>query len=198
MNGEEIKNLIIPSDVTSIGQQAFYGCSELTSVEIPNSVTSIGHSAFYNCTGLTSIVIPDNIKIIEIGTFCQCSNLISITIGSGVTAILSASFYKCTKLEDVYCYAKEIPYVSPEAFEGSYIEAVTLHVPADFLAGYSASTSWNGFGSIVELTSGINSISHDSKDSFVYDMTGHRLYNIRKGVNIIQSKGGQTKKIIAK
>lgn len=49
MNGEEIKDLIIPSDVTSIGQQAFYGCSELTSVEIPNSVTSIGHSAFYNC-----------------------------------------------------------------------------------------------------------------------------------------------------
>ena len=49
LNGEEIKDLVIPNSVTSIGNSAFYGCSGLTSVTIPNSVTSIGERAFYKC-----------------------------------------------------------------------------------------------------------------------------------------------------
>lgn len=46
LNNEEIKDLIIPNSVTSIGRNAFWGCIGLTSVSIPNSVTSIGERAF--------------------------------------------------------------------------------------------------------------------------------------------------------
>lgn len=49
------QNTVIPNSVTDIVQNAFYGCTGLTSVTIPNSVKSIGFSAFYNCSGLTSI-----------------------------------------------------------------------------------------------------------------------------------------------
>jgi len=51
----EIKDLVIPNSVTSIGSRTFYSCSGLTSVTIPNSVTSVGNYAFSGCSGLTSI-----------------------------------------------------------------------------------------------------------------------------------------------
>lgn len=60
---------IINEGVTSIGYQAFYYCSGLTSITIPNSVTSIGWSAFYYCSGLTSITIPNSVTSIESFTF---------------------------------------------------------------------------------------------------------------------------------
>ena len=99
-------DIVLPSKiegkpVTSIGGEAFYGCSRLTSITIPNSVTSIGERAFYDCSRLTSITIPNSVTSIGGEAFCSCDSLTSVTIGNGVTSIGSSAFLLCDKLNQI-------------------------------------------------------------------------------------------------
>ena len=87
LNGSEIKNLIIPNNVTSIGDFVFYKCWGLTSVTIPNNVISIGESAFAYCTGLTSVSLSNGVTSIGMYAFSDCRELTSITIPNSVTSI---------------------------------------------------------------------------------------------------------------
>jgi hypothetical protein len=59
----DIKGIMLPSTLASIGNYAFYYCSGLTSVTIPASVTSIGASAFAYCTVLTSVTFAEGSNI---------------------------------------------------------------------------------------------------------------------------------------
>ena len=87
----EIKDLVIPNSVTSIGNYAFYGCSGLTSITIPNSVTSIGRSAFSGCSGITSITIPNSVTSIGKYAFRGFSALTSVVVESGNTVYDSSN-----------------------------------------------------------------------------------------------------------
>ena len=87
-----------PEGVTSIGNNAFYECTGLTSVTIPSTITTIGNKAFFGCTGLTSVTIPSTVTEIRDSAFNLCSSLTSVTIPSTVTTIGMYAFCGCTGL----------------------------------------------------------------------------------------------------
>jgi len=78
-NGQEVTNLVIPDNVTSISDNAF-AYSGLTSVTIGNSVTSIGNHAFEYCSGLTYVIIGSGVKFIGYRAFRNCTSLTSVHI----------------------------------------------------------------------------------------------------------------------
>ena len=90
-----LTSVTIPGSVNSIGDYAFEVCNNLTTVTISNGVTSIGEGVFQYCSGLTSITIPGSVTSIGDYAFNGCNRLTSITIPNGVTSIGDFEFGDC-------------------------------------------------------------------------------------------------------
>jgi hypothetical protein len=99
--GKTGDNYTIPDSVTSIGESAFWNCSNLMSITIPDGVTSIEEGVFDGCKSLTSITIPDSVTSIGDNTFRGCTDLTSITIPDGLTSIGERAFKDCTSLTSI-------------------------------------------------------------------------------------------------
>ena len=85
-------------NVTSIGEKAFYGCKNVTSVTLPNSVTSIGKEAFDCCYDLSKINIPESVTSIGEEAFNACVSILNLTGPSTVTAIGNRAFFSIANL----------------------------------------------------------------------------------------------------
>ena len=143
-----LTSIEIPNSVTSIGERAFYECSSLTSIEIPNSVTSIGDRAFYECSGLTSVTIGNSITSIGDEAFSWCSSLISVTIGNSITSIGDEAFSWCSSLTSVTCLATTPPVMGYEVFNEVYCSNIPLYVPIESVSLYQAANIWKEFNVI--------------------------------------------------
>ena len=126
LNGEEVKNLVVPNNVTAIGKGAFLGCSGLTSVTIGDNVTSLGDNAFRECSNLTSVIIGDNVTSIGHYAFRECSGLTSVTIGNSVTSIGYDAFYNCRSLTTINI-PNSVTFIENDAFNGcSSLTSITI------------------------------------------------------------------------
>ena len=112
-----LTSVTIPSSVTSIGEEAFYACKSLTSVTIPDSVTSIGKRAFMWCSALPSVTIPNSVTIIGKEAFSGCKSLTSVTIPNSVTSIANGVFVGCSSLAGV-TIPSSVTSIGDEAFSG--------------------------------------------------------------------------------
>jgi len=133
----------IPNSVTSIGSNAFYYCSGLTSVTIPNSVTSIGNNAFYYCSGLTSLEIPNSVTSIEERAFSGCTGLTSVTIPNSVTRIGYRAFSGCSGLTSVTIEAETPPVLSHYVFDDT--NNCPINVPCNAVNTYKTAAQWKSY-----------------------------------------------------
>lgn len=135
LNGVEIKDLVIPNSVTSIGNNLFRNCSNLTSITIPNSVTSIGWNAFFGCTGLTTITIPNSVTSIGNNAF------------NGVDLISVVSLIE----KPFGIYGKSS---SEGTFSINTFNNASLYVPVGSIDNYKSTGGWKDFLFIEEGTGG--------------------------------------------
>ena len=135
------------SQLTSIGEDAFVGCWNLTSITIPNSVINIGEGAIRSSdkltctiyengkylgnvqnpylylagvvdTSVTTFTMADTTKWIGTAAFANCSSLATITISEGVTSVGAAAFHGCSSLEAI-TIPNSVIHIGREAFAGT-------------------------------------------------------------------------------
>lgn len=76
VDGVEIQDLQVPSDVARIEDFAFYGCCSLNSVSVPQNVKHVGRYAFGYCSSITKLNIEPGVLEIDEGAFIGCVGLI--------------------------------------------------------------------------------------------------------------------------
>lgn len=99
-NNNGITSVTLPSTVTTISSNGFYGCSMMESINTVN-VTSLGAYAFRGCEKLQSVDLNPGITILNPNTFYGCKALTSITMPDALTEIGSWTFANCTSLAEV-------------------------------------------------------------------------------------------------
>ena len=145
LNGKQLTELTIPSEITEVKSYAFYRCVSLTSVIIPDSVTSIGNHAFYGCSGLTSATIGNGVTSIGEYAFYGCSGLTSATISNGVTSIGDSAFRGCSALAEIYCKPTTPPTLGGTAVFDNGPSKRKIYVPSASVEAYKTATNWSEY-----------------------------------------------------
>ena len=176
VNDVEVKELVIPSSVTSIGKESFIFCSGITSVVIPNGVTDIRSSAFYGCNALTSVTVGmQTPPAIDTWTFSNRTNTTLHVPAGCKAAYQAANFWKEFKIEEVDGTNTEVDVDVTDISKldnAIYIEPFTARVGDNVnievkLKNADTATS---YGFEIELPDGV-SVTLDSDGSFDEEIT---------------------------
>lgn len=120
-NCSNLTSIAFPDNVTRIGKNAFQNCTDLSIIDLPEGVTSIESSAFLNCTSLALITLPNSVTLIDDHAFSNCVSLKGISIPSKVMRIGEYAFYNCTSLKGV-----SIPYSISSIQSGTFANCSSL------------------------------------------------------------------------
>lgn len=148
-----IYKVVITGNITRIGNSAFDGCTEISSVSLPNSIEEIGEYAFKSCRNLELEQVPSNLNKIETGAFSGCTKMMTdgaiyvsdvlvqgsidattITVKEGITEILANAFKGNTNIKTVTFADNSLKKIGNDAFNGC-TNLSTLNIP-------STVTSW--------------------------------------------------------
>ncbi|MBQ4072554.1 MAG: leucine-rich repeat domain-containing protein [Clostridia bacterium] len=121
VNNYEITEVLIPGGVTSIGEASFNDCTNLKKVTFPITLKEIGHNAFMGCEVLDNVILPDSVEKIGVMAFGSCYNLTNVLLPTELVEIPDYLFLECTSLIGV-----TIPETVERIGEGAFASCTNL------------------------------------------------------------------------
>lgn len=180
-----LKEIIIPSTITSLGDQSpFEGCTNLSSITLNDNITDIPNRCFYGCTSLKTIIFPNNINKIgmysfwgsglesvtvpsmsnalELYSFCNCASLVEAVISEGNTNIKTGSFKDCINLKTV-SLPSTLTVIGDSCFRNCpSLLNITIPNAVTSIGTYCFEGSTNLLGYEFEWTQSSNILTYDS------------------------------------
>ena len=137
-------SLVLPSTLTTIMNDAFSGWGNLLSLTIPDSVTSIGEFAFSNCKKVTSLTLPNAITSISGSAFYSFEALPSLILPASISSIGEYNFYGLKSCNEIVCLRATPPTLATQVF-GQLKAGCVFKVPSGSLAAYKSAPGWSAF-----------------------------------------------------
>ena len=142
-DNKTIESVEFPDNLRKIGSNAFYGCSSLRGeLRLPDSLETIGEFAFYNCSGITGeLTIPDKVSMLSYGVFAGVTGVAALTIGSGMNYIRTDSdswhaFYQMNGVKTVTFRGVTPPSRNSISIFYSMLNLETVYVPEGTYKAY--------------------------------------------------------------
>lgn len=202
----DLHSIEIPECVLAIESVAFANTA-LVDVILPSQLETIGGYAFANCFNLSSVVMDNLVKSVGSGAFNGCTKLQSIELSQSLLEIHSYAFTGCTNLEDVISYAEKPCEIVEEVFYCYYphdyiYDTATLHVPYGCADIYRATPAWSKFKNICEMEHIGIDLQTISEGSVVeearYTVDGFKAGSHKRGLNIVVMSDGSRRKVMVK
>ena len=136
LNARNLKNIELPSSVTTIGEKSFSGTG-IKSISIPDGVTQVGAGTFQDCTELIEASTGNTLEYISPDMFYGCTNLTTVSLGNQVLSIPNSVFRGCTSLQEI-TIPNKVASIGNAAFENcSNLKTITFGENITIIGNYA-------------------------------------------------------------
>lgn len=199
-----VKSLHLPDGVVYLGDWLFAGCESLTDLQISPAVRQLGVGMLQSCKLLTSFTVPEAVTTLPRQIFYGCEKLAEVVVPAGVYDVAAYAFMGCNSLKQMTVYAEEPPTCHMTSFVGVPTSSCKLLVPYGTKPDYEVANEWKNFKPIEEMEpNGIDNLTDDNTQSSAttgiegyYSLDGQRLSSQTKGINIVKTTDGKTRKTV--
>lgn len=140
-----LKNIEIPSGITSLPGRLFSGCTALENVVIKGEISQISYYMFQGCTALRQFDVPEGVVSLEEGAFSGCTSLTRITFPSTLERISEGVFTQWQEIKEIICYAAKPPVIENQrySFTSILLSRCVIKVPGTSVNAYKAASVWS-------------------------------------------------------
>lgn len=130
--GRKLTKLVLSDKITSIGNYAFYKCTDITGgLVLPSNLKTIGKGAFAYCSGFSGkLVFPETLTEIKAFAFDACSGFSGdLILPDGITAIRALTFNECEGFNGSLKLPKNLKAIEANAFRACHNLTGKLELP---------------------------------------------------------------------